>query len=65
MQLYETSDHSTHLGSLFVADINVELSNMMLSYRTDQKVFLIKTFYFSGGSCVIHVAPLRDYLLDC
>jgi hypothetical protein len=52
-QLYETStDSSTHFGKLFVVVGNTELSHNVVSYTTDQKVFVNKTFYSFGGSCV-------------
>lgn len=52
MLLYGTFiDHSTHLGNLFVAIGNTELNNKMVSYMTDQKVF-ITTPYYSGGPFV-------------
>jgi hypothetical protein len=51
MQLYETfTDCSTHLANLFVA--TAELNNKMALYMTDQKMFAVKIFYSSGGSCV-------------
>jgi hypothetical protein len=53
MQFYESStDHCAHLGNLFVATGNTELNNRVVSYMMNQKVFVIKTFYSSGDSCV-------------
>jgi hypothetical protein len=43
---------STRLGNLFAPDGNTDLSNSMASYMADQKVFVVKTFNSSGGSCV-------------
>jgi hypothetical protein len=40
------------MGKVFVAIGNTELSKMMASYTADQKVFLSKTFYSFGDSCV-------------
>jgi hypothetical protein len=40
------------LEDLFAAASNVELRNKMVSHMMDQKVLVIKTSYFSGGSCV-------------
>jgi hypothetical protein len=37
------------VGNLFVTVGNVELGNSIVSYTTDQKVFIAKTFYCSGG----------------
>jgi hypothetical protein len=51
--LYEAfADRSTHLGNFVVAVGNAELSNKIASYTTDQKVFVVKTCYSSGGSYV-------------
>jgi hypothetical protein len=53
MQFYVTFTHrSTHLGNLFVDIGNIELNEKMASYTTEQEVFVIKTFYSFGGSCV-------------
>jgi hypothetical protein len=41
-----------HLGYLFVAIGSAELSNKTVLCVSDQKVFLIKTIYYSDGSCV-------------
>jgi hypothetical protein len=41
-----------HVVYLFVALGNAELINKMASYTTNRKLFVIKAFYFSGGSCV-------------
>jgi hypothetical protein len=64
MKLPQTVIHT------FFAVGNSEISKDMASHTTDQKVFVIKTVYFSGGSCVaverhsrefsVRVAPLRD-----
>jgi Fe2+ or Zn2+ uptake regulation protein len=59
------------LGNLFAAIGITELSNKMASHTTDQELFVIKTFYSSGGSCVaverqyhrefsVRVVPSRD-----
>jgi hypothetical protein len=59
------------LEKVFVAVGNTELRNKMASHTTDQKLFVIKTFYSSGGSWVAvgrqyrrdffgRVAPSRD-----
>jgi hypothetical protein len=56
---------------LFVVNGNAELSNKIAAYTTDQKVFVVKTVYSSGRSCVavkrkysrdfsVRVAPPRD-----
>jgi hypothetical protein len=37
------------LGKLLFAFGNTELNNKMALYATDQKVFVIKTVYTSGG----------------
>jgi hypothetical protein len=39
------TDHNTHYGNLFVAVGNAELSNNMVSYTTDRKMFFMKSFY--------------------
>jgi hypothetical protein len=53
MQYEETfRDHSTHLEDVFAAASSDELSNKMVSYMMNQKILVIKTFYFSSGSCV-------------
>jgi hypothetical protein len=41
-----------HLGNLFVTIASAVLSNKVTPYTTDQKVFVIKTFYSSDGACV-------------
>jgi hypothetical protein len=61
------------LEELFVAVGNNEISNKMASYTTDQKVYVIKTFYSPSGSCVavetkyrrvftVRVAPSKDII---
>jgi hypothetical protein len=53
MLLYEIFiDRWTRLWNLFAADDNADLRVSMVSYTTDKKMFVIKTFYSSGGSCV-------------
>jgi hypothetical protein len=52
------TDRFTHLGNLFVAVGNPNLSNKMASYTADQKVFVIKTIYATGCS---YVAVERQY----
>lgn len=60
-QLYVTFiDRSTHLGNLFVAVGNTELNNKIASYKTDQKVSVIKTFYSFAG-CVAVGRQYRRY----
>jgi hypothetical protein len=44
-------------GKLFVAVGNTELSNIMAS---DEKVFAVKTFYSSVGSCVACEATMSS-----
>jgi hypothetical protein len=69
--MYQTfTDCSTYLGNSLTAIGNAELSNKMVSHMSDQKVFLIKTFYSFGASRVavvrqyhwdyVHVVPSRD-----
>jgi hypothetical protein len=53
MQLYEVFILSLYTLWKIVAIGNTEQSNKMVSYTTDQKMFVVKTFYSSGGS---HVA---------
>jgi hypothetical protein len=51
--LYEAStDNSAHLGKLFIFVGNTDLSNKMVPYTASQKVFVVKTFYCFGCSCV-------------
>lgn len=47
------------LVNLFVVVGNAELSNKTALYTADQKMFAIRTFYCSCGSCV---ALKRQYL---
>jgi hypothetical protein len=46
------TDRSTHFVNSFVAVGNAELSNKMASYMRDQRMFVIKTYYSYGCSCV-------------
>jgi hypothetical protein len=55
------SDIFTDLGKLFVTVGKTQLSNKMASYTKDQKMFVIKTFYSSGGCSV---AVERQYLRE-
>jgi hypothetical protein len=60
MQLHDPFIHrSAHFGNLFVTIHNAELSNKMAKYKTDQKVFVIKTFYSFDSSCVAVERELR------
>jgi hypothetical protein len=53
-------DCSKYFRNSFFKVGNAELSNKMVTYTTDQKVF-IKYFHSSGCSCVtVGVAPSRD-----
>jgi hypothetical protein len=53
MQLYEAfTNCSTHLGNLSVAIGSAALCSKIVSCMMDQKVFAVKSFYSSGGSCV-------------
>jgi hypothetical protein len=57
--MYQTFiDCSTHLGNSLTSTGNADLSNKMVSHMSDQKLFLIKTFYAFGAS---HVAMVRQY----
>lgn len=60
MQLCEAfTDHSTHVGNLLIAVATAELCNKIESlYMMDQKMFIMKSFYSSGGSSV---AMEREY----
>jgi hypothetical protein len=49
------------LENFIVAVGKPELSNKMVSYTTDQDVFVIKTFYSSGFS---RVAPSTDNIIE-
>jgi hypothetical protein len=50
--LYETfTERPTNSENLRVAVGNAELSNKMALCTTNKKMFFIKTFYCSGGSC--------------
>jgi hypothetical protein len=59
-----------NISEIFVFVGKTEVHNKIASYTTDQKVFLIKTFYLLGFLCCcgdgilsrvfISVAPLRD-----
>lgn len=40
-----------HLGNLFFTIGSVELSNKMVLYMSDQKVFVVKTICYSDVSC--------------
>jgi hypothetical protein len=51
------------MGNLFVAVVNPGLSNKMASYTTDGKMFVIKTFYSSGGSSVAAERQYHAYIL--
>lgn len=46
------------MGNSLTAIGNAEQSNKTVSHMSDQKVFLIKTFYSFGAS---HVAVVRKY----
>jgi hypothetical protein len=53
MKLYQTFiEHYTSLKNFFTATGDVNLSNEMALHKIDQKVFVIKTLYSFGGSCI-------------
>jgi hypothetical protein len=65
MELYGTlKDLSSHL---FVAVGDAEVSNTMTSYTMDQKVLVIETLRFFGGSWVSGGQPTssRSFCLCC
>jgi hypothetical protein len=59
--------------NLYVAIGIAQLSNKMVLYSTDQKVFVIKTFYSSGVAVArqchqefsVYVALSRNSITDC
>jgi hypothetical protein len=51
----------THVGNLFLAVGNAEMSNKMPPYTTDHKVFVTETIQPTDGSCV---AVERQYGLE-
>jgi hypothetical protein len=58
--LYETFiDSSAHLGKLFVAVVNSELSDKMMSYNRSESV--TKNLYSFGGSYVAVEREYRDF----
>jgi hypothetical protein len=67
------TDHSAYLGNVFVAVGSAELSKMA-SYTTEQKVFVVRTCYFSGVLVLLRRAGIierscciieKHYLPDC
>jgi hypothetical protein len=52
MQLYQIFTDSSHFRNLYVIFSGVEVSNKMSLYTVGHKMFVIKTSYSFGGSCV-------------
>lgn len=51
-----------HTLELYFLPLETQLINKLASYMTDQKVFVIKIFYTSGGSCDSVVRQYRREL---